>query len=182
MIQIISGTYKYIDPDSGLLPLTLLIWALFGGFIAGMIMTFYNKMYVGETVRRLLKREALSEDSALTLEELGLKPTKLRTGALKDERLLSKYVAIANREDAVTETVSGGKRKRVKKTYDFAKAKLYIREDKKYQADVRFEQKGKPSVLWPVILTVVFAATAVFSSVYVNRIIQMLDNFLQSIL
>ena len=183
MSHLISEVYKYIDPDSGILPLTFLIWAIFGGFIIGMTLTFYTKSYVGETVRRLLKSGALSEDGAMTLAQLGIKPSRLRVHSLKDGALLSKYIAIANRTEAVKETTAGrGKRKKVKKTYDFNTARLYIREEKKYQADVRFEQTRKVSPLWLIFLAVVFIAAAIASSLYITKIIKMLDDFLQSIL
>ncbi len=182
-------SYTILKPVNSFLPMAGVIWAIFAGFAIAVLLSYYHKTYTGETVRRLLKKEAFSEQSALTLKELGLSSSRLRTLSLEDGKLLRRYVEITGPEEAVTEP-DKKKRKGIfgflfpsakKHSYDFDSVRLYIPEEKKYAADARFEQKGTIS---PVALAVILAllfASAVAVTVFLPDILQIADNFLTSI-
>ena len=174
MYSLISETYNYISSGAGSATLTGIIWALAGGFAVGMILSFYNMSFVGETVRRLYKSGAFSETTALTLNDLGLSPTKLRTHALRDGGALRKYVKIANAGEAAAD----GKGK---VSYDFNAARLYLSEDTKYKAAVRYEQRGRLSPVIIVLALVVIAGVALGATFAVPKILKILDNLITSI-
>ncbi len=174
MYSLISETYNYISSGAGTATLTGIIWAIAGGFAVGMILSFYNMNFVGETVRRLYKSGAFSETTALTLNDLGLSPTKLRTHTLRDGGALRKYVKIAN----AGEEAADGKGKA---SYDFDAARLYLSEDTKYKAAVRYEQRGRLSPVIIVLALVVIAGVALGATFAVPKILKILDNLITSI-
>ena len=174
MYSLISETYNYIRSGAGTATLTGIIWALAGGFAVGMILSFYNMNYVGETVRRLYKSGAFSETTALTLNDLGLSPTKLRTHSLKDGGALRKYINIAG---DVAATADG----KGKVSYDFDTARLYLAEDTKYKAAVKYEQKGRLSPVLIVLSLIVIAGVALGATFAVPKILKILDNLITSI-
>ena len=170
MYRIFSETYNYLASKGSNMALTGIIWAIAAGFGIGIIMSYYHKNYLGETVRRLYKKGADSEAAALTLKELGLSPTKLRTHALRDNGFLRKYIKIA-------ENGSGDNN-----TLDFGTAKLYIPEELKYKAIVRFEQKSTIPVFLLVLSLIILAAIALGATFAAPKILKVLDNFLTSII
>ena len=182
--------YTYLKPVHSFLPIAGVIWAVFGGFVLGLLMSYYHKTYIGEVIRRLLKKDAVSEGKALTLKELGLNVTKLRAFSLKRGRFLRRYVEVAN--SAETEIPLGKKERRdifknlfpskEKYKYDFDSMKLFVPEEKKYTADVRFEQKSRLSPVAVIILAAILIGAAAASTFLIPNIIKIADNFISSIL
>lgn len=189
MYSLISETYNYIHSGAGTVTLAGIIWAIAAGFAVGMFLSYYNKNYLGETVRRLYKKGADSKETALTLKELGLAPTKLRTRSLREGGSLRKYVRIANEEEAVT---SLGRKKRPKIveflfpssekfSCDFETAKFYMPEEEKYKAAVRYDQRSRLSPVLLVSVLIVLAAVALGITFAAPKILKLLDNFITSI-
>ena len=175
--------YNHIKFRGGLMTLRGLIWGLWGGFAAGLLITFYHKAYLGELIRRLLSREAYSKVSAMTLSELGMKPVWLLTRALKRGGSLMKYAAVANPDEC--EAPNGKARgrfegklypERDRISYDFSAMKLYIPEDKKYVAEVRYGEKKKISPLWLAVFLVALTALAVGLTIAIPELLKMIDN------
>lgn len=73
--------YNNFELRFPLLSLNTIIWGMYGGILLACLLGLYCKKYEGEAVRRLLKRGANTADNALTLSELGLKPSALRLHA-----------------------------------------------------------------------------------------------------
>ena len=177
--------YKHIKFRGGLMTLRGFIWGVWGGFVAGLLITYYHKSYLGETVRRLLKRETSSKETALTLGELGMKPVFLLTRSLKRSGSLKKYVVVANSDEC--ETPDGKPKGRFEGKlfperdhikYDFSKMKLYIPEEKRYAASVRYEEKRRINPLWLVLFLVLLTALAVTVTIALPEILGMIDNFI----
>ena len=159
-----------------------LIWGIWGGFAAGLLITFYHKSYLGEVVRRLLGRGASSPDSALTLDELGLK-SALRKAALSRGGSLAKYISVANPDEYETNDGKARGRfegkifpERDRTVYDFSAMKLYIPEDKKHAASVRYVEKRKISPLWLVVFLTALTALAVSLTIALPELLTMIDN------
>lgn len=162
-----------------------LIWGVWGGFVAGLLITYYHKAYLGETVRRLLKREAHSKETALTLGELGMKPRFPLTRALRRSGSLKKYVEVANPGECETPGEKPRGRfegkifpERDRTNYDFAKMKLFIPEDKRYAASVRYEEKRKITPLWLVVFLAALTALAVGVTLALPELLGLIDNFI----
>jgi hypothetical protein len=190
MNSLISETYKYVVPANSFVSLTGIVWALFGGFAAGIAVIYYNRFILGKTVRRLLEEGATSMESAKTLDELGLGKSALRTGSLKHHRTLRRFVEVANPEDAEVPVYSKRRAafwnflfpQKEKFSYDFDKMKLYIPEEKKYTAEAKYEADRKRSpvsllIVLAVVFGIAFAATA-----YAPKIASILDNAISSVI
>lgn len=192
MHALIAEAYKHLNFNFRIVTLNGLIWGLWGGLVAGLIITYYSRTYLGETVRRLISKEALSPEGALTLSELGLKESRFRKNALKRGRTLRKLVFVANPDECETKPEKPEKTKKSrlsklfpekeKYTYDFSKMKLYVPEEKKYRAEVRYEEKGRLSPLWLIVLVAVLTGVAIGMTFAVPGLLQRLDDFLTSVL
>ena len=128
----------------------------------------FIKRTLGRLVRRLIKSEALSADSAKTLDELGL--TKSRAIRLFiNKTTLSKAVRcreedefygigkLEGKEDAYKEYLRTPKKLRYKR--DPQKDHFYIPEEQKHRAAVRFDKKGTNPISI-LILAVVYIVIA----------------------
>ena len=167
--------------------LKTVLWGIWAGFAAGLVITYYNKVYLGSLVRYLIENGIFSEDKALTTEETGIKHTWLLKRSLKNGSLLRKYISIANPEDTVKKVAQSPASEKLRKvflahpekySYDFDRMKLYIPEDKKYQAEARFENKKKNPwtlIIWIASLT---ALAILVEYILLPDMLQMLDNFL----
>jgi len=186
MFLLISAAYKHLKFYNRILTLNGLIWGVWGGFVLGLFLTWYHHSYLGEVVRQLLKKEALSPDSALTLEELGIKKRRVLTAALKEENTLRRVIDIANPEECLSPLPDKGGSGFTKKifpqkkrySYDFDKMKLYIPEEKKFRAESRYEQKKTRSPLWLIVWVIALTALAAAATVVIPDLLQLLDNFL----
>ena len=182
MYVIAADTYKFLKPLNSFAPLTWIIAAVFCGFLLGLFLSYYNKTYIGETVRRLIRAGAHAKESAKTLGELGLKPSFLRKNSLKDCRLLRKYVELSDADGSFPEKDTADSAAQKKRTeYDFEKMRMYIPEEKKYTADVRFEQKRKISPAWLAILALLIVIVCVACVIAAPHIFRIIDNLLSGI-
>lgn len=134
---------------------TLVIAACLGVILAALY-NFYIRRVPGGVVRLLLSREALSPETALSAEELGLldKPFalwELLRGVSLRHTVCA--VASASADEDEKQPAEGGEASeqdgnvsRKKKTAtepDFdAQTRFYIPEDKKYRAELRFSREG----------------------------------------
>lgn len=186
MHRLISAEYNHIKFYNRIFTMKGLIWGLWGGLVLGLLISYYHKSYLGEVVRRLLKKEAHSPESAKTLEELGVKNTFALRHALKEGATLRRHVEVANPGECLTPRAVK-KRSRFAKLFlsekqkydcDFDKMKLYIPEEKRISADLRYAEKRHMSPAWLIFFIVLFAALAVGAMIVIPDLLRMLDNFL----
>lgn len=188
MTKLILAAFQYENLKfyNNILTLRTLLWGLYGGFVIGIAVSFYNKNFVGSLIRTLLKKEALSPDSAQPLSKLKLKALSLLKFSLKHDSALKKLVKIANPQECVTYKKFAPFLTKVrlffnkdaeKEIINFDKAILYIPEDLKYRADVLYDKKGSnPSSF--IFLVIVLTAICVLVSYAIPELLTMLDNFL----
>lgn len=187
MITAFLKVYDNLVFENPVLTLGFIIWALFIGIAAGLVAAWYSKYYVGEIVRVLLKSGAVGEDCAVAFSDLGLKYRKAYARNMTAGKVLSKYIAVKNVGDC---KIDGKKVSRFRKfftgddktpsKYDLDKAVLYIRTDKKHQADVRYEEKGNGVVTLIVSIAVLFAL-AVLATFFIPELLDMLDSTITKI-
>ena len=149
--------YEYLTVDVGtLLSVRLIILGLFIGMALATFASVFNKRVLGDAVRKILSKEALSPDTALTLEELGYeknfiirlavkKSTSLRRVVKSREELIYEQELENKREEYVSRKKNGEKISRLKEIpykMDVTADHFFIPEDMKYMADVKFEKKG----------------------------------------
>ena len=143
-----------------------IIPALIWGIIIAAIATVYCRRIVGDFVRTLIKKEALSPDAGVTLFDAGAFHSILVRRELSHGAFLRKVVFCREEQAFLNE-----KGKNTPYKMDFTKDHFYIPEDLKYRAEVRFSQKG--SSWLSVILTVIFVP------IIVGLICRFLPNILE---
>lgn len=164
--------------------LPIIIWGIYAGFVIAGILSYYNKNYLGAVVRALVKKGANSPENALTFDEAAIKGSLLRRRAVFGDNALSKYVKIANSEECryPTKKENGFVRflrrffgREQKNKYDAKKAKLYVLEEKRIQAELRYTEKGT-TVLEITIGIVAAFVVAVAVTVCIPYILELVDS------
>lgn len=166
--------YEYLTVDVGtLLSVRLIILGLFIGMCFAAFASVYNKKVLGDVVRKILSENALSPESAMTVEELGYKDSFIIKRAFKKSTSLRRvvksreeelyYQELENKQKEYLLKKNNGEKipkfKEIPYKMDVSADHFYIPEDMKYMADIKFEKKGASwlgAVLITVILTVAF--------------------------
>lgn len=186
MINAFLAYYKNFTLDNPTITLTAVLWAMYVGFVFAVCASVYTRSYVGRLPRALLKGGHHAKDSAVGAEELNIKLSFGMRRALTEGKTLRKFVHIANIDECRTEVKTSapvGALRRffgvgVKYKYNFEKALFYIPEDKKYTADVRYENKGRRgSGALAVVAAVVLGGAAVAALMYfIPEILKLIDD------
>ena len=136
------------------------------GVILAALYNFYIRQVPGGVVRSLLARGALSPETALSAEELGLlnKPFSLWE--------LLRGVSIRHIVCAVTDAEGEDAEQELS-----AKTRFYIPEEKKYRAEIRFEQKGN-GVMGLAITCGLAVVLCILLIKLTPVVLAMVDNFL----
>lgn len=186
------NTFLAMIPNSSsgtnTITLTVVLWAMYLGLLLASAASLYNKAYVGDVVRALVKRECHSADAALTLEELGIKPTALRRRSLRASSTLRKYVKIANEDEGV-KTISRNSFSRTLRRFlsmdasdevvcDLTAARFYMPEDKKDVAEIRYGKHVKRSSgIIAFAVTAALGLALVLALMYfIPEILELLDD------
>lgn len=143
-----------------------IIPALIIGIIIAAIATVYCRRVVGQFVRTLIEKEALSPESGVTLFDTGAFRSTVVRRELCRGALLRKVVRCREEEAFIAEKGSDASYQ-----IDFTRDHFYIPEELKDRAEIRFNPKDSS---W---LTVVL--TAVLTPIVVGLICRFLPNILQ---
>ena len=177
--------------SGGLVSIRGIIIGIAGGIVIAAACTVYNKRYIGSFVRRVISCRCFDAASAKTLDELGyLKSAGVR-GVIKSGGSLSRWVKCAEEDEFFAEIEK--KRAEFEEAHkdDAKKPKFvelefkrdlntmhfYIPEEKKYAAEIRFEDKGAN---FGVLIVVIIAALLLcaFICYFLPDILKMIDNFI----
>ena len=131
-----------------------IIPALILGIIIAAVATVFSRRLVGDFVRTLIKKEALSPERGVTLLESGAFRSTVVRRELCRGVFLRKVVFCREEQAFLSE-----KGKEENYEIDFTKDHFYIPEDLKYRAENRFNQKGTGWL--SVVLTVVLVPIVV---------------------
>lgn len=153
-----NEVYEHLDLGSGsLLSIRMIIIGLFIGIALSGFAAVFNKRVLGAFVRRLIKEECFSPESAKTLDELGFgtnlfvryalrsggvtlrRVVKCREEELYCQELEARRVA---HEEARKADASLGKFKEVPYRTDVLADSFYIPEELRISAEFKFEAKG----------------------------------------
>ena len=149
-----------------------MIPALVWGIIIAAVATVFCRRVVGEFVRTLIKKEALSPDAGVTLFETGLFRSIVVRHEICRSAFLRKVVFCREEQDFLKEKAGDATYK-----IDFMKDHFYIPEDLKYRAEIRFDQKG--SSWLSVVLTVILTPIAVgLLCRFMPNILQLVDSII----
>ena len=188
--------YVNFDFGSGeMLNVQIVIFGIFAGVLLASLYTIYVKNVVGAFVRKLLSQACLSEETAKTLGELGFSHNPFVRMALRGSLLASTVSRVCPTEETVVVSGEGSEaaaqsvdaepsvprsadasQKPVKKEKnDPQTVRYYIKEEKKYIAEMRFNARGSG---WPtfffVLLISVICVFLIFT--FLPQILRFLDN------
>lgn len=155
------------------------IFSLAVAVILVSFLNYYTRVYLGRIVRKLVKEEAHSPESAKTLMELGFFRSSLVRRELSKGTALRRFVHCVEEEQFLAEqekNVDAKEGEKVEKTQhvsaksakekgyrmDFLTARFYIPQDLRHRASVRYERKGSglPALLLVILGVLVFSALA----------------------
>ena len=182
------GNYENfsISSNAGVMARNLIL-ALAFGFIAAILMTAYTRVHLGGFVRKLIKAECTSPESAKTLYELGFFRSVSIRSALKRGSVLRMAVRYCTPEDRAAaraaispeegESAPTPTARQLSEKIDFLKDGFYIPEELRIRAEIRFESRGSG---WLPVLGAV-AAIAVVAAVFcwfLPDVVQFADNLI----
>ena len=165
-----------------------IIIGMFAGVIVASLMALYTKNVLGSFVRWLLKNEVFSEEKAVRLAQTGFVTNFSVRSALKKGRTLRTVVRCREEEEhnrAMEMARLEHEQKRsedeslppfVPYTYtpDPDADHFYIPEEKKYQAEMRFENLGTN---WVVFIGIVILSVVLFCALMlvIPEILKIID-------
>lgn len=182
------GNYENfsISSNAGVMARNLIL-ALAFGFIAAILLTAYTRVHLGGFVRKLIKAECTSPESAKTLYELGFFRSVSIRSALKRGSVLRMAVRYCTPEDRAAaraaispeegESAPTIPERQLGEKIDFLKDGFYIPEELRIRAEIRFESRGSG---WLPVLGAV-AAIAVVAAVFCwffPDVVQFADNLI----
>ena len=126
----------------------VIIFGILAGLVAACVAYFVRRRSVGRAVNAFFAAGATSPEAARTAAELDV-PERLLRGDL-----YGRIFVCANEFDSLAQT----KKKTVRPTLDMTKARFYIPESKRAEAEVRFTQ-DQPKV-WTLILGIAVLCAA----------------------
>ncbi len=182
MTVTLAAFYENFTFDNPVTTLPIIIWGIFAGFVIAGILSYYNKTYLGAVVRSLVKKGANCPENALTFTEAGIRAGYLRCRAVFGDRALTKYVKIANPEECEIKQPEKSAFVRglcrffnieAKAKYDEKKAKLYILEEKRIQAELRYTEKGTSpkAVVIGIVAAFIVAVVAINCIPYILELV-----------
>ena len=114
-------------------------------------------------LKRMVRKEALSEDSAMTLDELGINSLALRL-ALSNDGILTKIIGRAGEKQyTYEEYIEYSKKKHKKEKTDFKSAKFYIRESAMDRAQSILDSNDTPILHTALFCVLIFAIFVVLT-------------------
>ena len=176
-----AAYYQNFKFDNPTTTLSIIIWGMYIGFMIGGALSVYNKGYLGEVIRCLAKRGINSPSNAVPIDQIGIKMGWLRRRNICAGGTLSRYVIIANPEECRINKKPFSPLWRIigiserKTEYDHTKAKVYLLEKKRIQAEIRYSKKGTNIVVF-LISAVAFLALAVALTFAIPYLLDLLDS------
>ena len=149
------------------LEITKLLFAFFIGMIAATIVINYNRASTSLVIKKLLRHEALTEESAKTLSELSANLFGVKM-LLKSNGRIKRIIKRVGQQEYTYEEYMSRKKKKDKgvdsncfkeEKIDFISARFYISEDRITEANGivdRSETSVINTVLFCILITAVF--------------------------
>lgn len=164
--------YVNFDFGSGsMVNIRVIIFGIFIGVFVASLYMVYVKNIVGAFVRKLLAEKCLSEDRARSLAELGFERNPFVKLALRGSLLASTVVHVEGGAEK-----SGEDGEVIAEAAETAVAtRYYIKEEKKYAAEMRFHARGSG---WPTLLFVLLISVICIFVIFgfLPQILRFVDN------
>ncbi len=184
-----QGRYQHISVgSSALVNMRNIIFGICVGLIIASAMMAYEKNKKGGFVRRVVRRECLSPEKAMTLAELGYEKSFAIKSDLRRHTALSKTVKCVEREAHEQDVeamrtayieLNGDDKGFVPPAFvmDFATAHFYIPDEAHYAAEIRYDNKGSG---WRTLVIVIIASLLLGALIcfLLPEMLQLVDNMI----
>lgn len=147
------------------------VWGLAIGVILAVIFTYYNSVVLGGFVRKLISLDALSFDTALTVEELGYGKNFLVKKALMGAGAFRKIVFEVGDEIHVASEGHSFSARTV--PLDLTTARFYIARENKIMAEMRYDRQGA-SIFGVIVAIIIILVVAYLATLFIPFV---LDSF-----
>lgn len=166
----------------GELKLEFIVWPIFLGICIGAFITVFVRVKLGEVVRAIIEKGAISPETALTLEELGLSKRFFIRSALRGRSALRRVVEATDGTVAVTENgePAGLRILGINEAPNLDSCRFFITDANRERAESIYDNTN--STLLSAIITVLVAfVVAAISMIIIPNLMQMLENMLENI-
>lgn len=147
----------------------------------------YHKSYTLLLIRQLIRRDATSEEKAITLSQMHLLDSKAIKSALSRRSQLSAMVKMqgytAPTYEEYVKTQKAKKRKDRKNEtdkIDFLTARFFIPEDQLNRAKI-FQEKENPTLPRTILICVFIVAFSVCIALLMPEILRLLNNLIEKV-
>ena len=167
---------------NGELKLEFIVWPIFLGICIGAFITVFVRVKLGEVVRAIFEKGAISPDTALTLEELGVAKRFFVRSALRGRSALRRVVDVTDGTDVMGENgeIIGLRVLGLNEAPDLDSCRFFITDANRERAESIYDNTN--STLLSAIITVLAAfVVAAVSMVIIPNLVQMLENMLENI-
>lgn len=167
------GSNGFLSGDN---KLEVIVVGICIGVILGTVLAVVYKSITSAFIKQLISKEIFTKEAAIKIESLDFCGKWFIKNELKHEQTpLRKYVRITNEEDVTLKKKGKGTPK-----IDVKNALFYLPEENKTSAEFRYSGVNKPvaSIVITIILTVAMGLFTLFAA---PELIQMLENFLNSL-
>ncbi|MBQ8742521.1 MAG: hypothetical protein IJZ03_04060 [Clostridia bacterium] len=148
------------------------VWGLAVGVIISLIFIYFNRVVLGGFVRKLIESDALSVDTALTVDELGygknfwIKRALLGSGAFRKIVFeIGDEIHIASEGHSFSARTT---------PIDLATARFYIAKENKTMAEIRYDRQGA-SIFTVIASVIIVLVVAYLATLFVPFIISELS-------
>ena len=178
-----NNYFENFSFDNPTMSLTVIIWAVCIGLAVAVVAYAISRHTASLIVKAIAKNECYSPESAKTFAELGLKPTLYKRHILRDGTTLRKYVSVKNPEECALENKTPAPLKAIRRffaggdaplRYDLNKAIVYIPEDVRHTAEIRYEEK-KADLIIAIVSALLFIALAFGLTLTFPKLLELWD-------
>lgn len=152
--------------------LNLIIWCMYIGIVLATLYSYYQKQIIGGFVTKLRQAGANSPENAKSLEELGyLHHAAIRRELSKPAPLRKMVWEVEdNHQEGEDGVIFCSRETRL----DLNTGRFYVPEEKRIEAEMRYEVKGND--LFAVIMSiVVFFALAVLACAFLPTLMDLIE-------
>ena len=167
---------------NGELKLEFIVWPIFLGICIGAFITVFVRVKLGEVVRAIIEKGAVSPDTALTLEELGMAKKFFVRSSLRGRSALRRVVQATDGTAVTNEDgePAGLRVLALNEAPDLDKCRFFISDENRERATSIYDNTNSTLLSAGITVLVAFVVAAV-SMVIIPNLMQMLENMLENI-
>ncbi len=161
-------------------PIGVFLTLLTLGIIVALFVIYFKNLYSTTLLSKLLRREAMSEESALTLAELKIDTTAIRNAITKGGRLGSMVKRVGEEKLTYEEFIALKKEKKYKEEkIDFESARFYLSAEKLPEIKTHIKY-NTGTILQPIILSVVLIVIWVCLALFLDDLLYFINSSIKS--